>query len=301
MRRLNVNAAHLNTCVEMSMYAVPGKGKPQMERGELLLFQLNKMDAIQRGIEHCRTDFALVYDYIAEDPNAIKQLWPDAPSEWKWLLYGSATIPTISFSLDDLNLSKSYSAPGMTNPAPIIKPEDEEKIGHYILGSLAEIPNLMFQRIPIPQVIQEFRKQQILSAIYNHDRIVRLRAKSRGATNQEKCKPNPYLAEILASYYEHRCQICGKDCSLSFDFYGVYGAAFFETHYIQNLTQGGLDISENIVVLCPDHHRIIQATDARFDYHNLAFEYPNGRREPLILRDHFESVKRLDAVFNPVN
>jgi len=180
----------------------------------------------------------------------------------------------------------------MQNSAPIIKKKDEEKITRYILGALAEIPDLTHQRVPVSQIIQEFGKQHALSAIHNHDHIVRLRTKSRGEANREKCEPNPFLAEILASYYEHRCQICGKDC------FSDYGVACSEAHHIQALAQGGLDVSTNIVILCPNHRCVIQATNAHFNRHSLAFEYPNGRREPLILHDHFEKQRApvLDAV-----
>jgi len=40
-------------------------------------------------------------------------------------------------------------------------------------------------------------------------------------------------------------------------------------------------------VICPNHHRIIHATDARFDRQSLTYMYPNGLREPLIRPDHF--------------
>jgi len=255
-----------------------------MQRGELLLLELNKVDA---GIQDGRTNFVLVLDRIEEDDGTtIQQLWPNAKPGWRWLLYGSATIPTIPFSLDDANLdlSKIYGGRGGQNPAPIIKADDEEKIERYILRSLAEIPDPTHQLVPISQVVQEFEKWQVLWAIDNHDRIVRLRAGSRGTASVEKCEPNSSLAEILSSYYEYRCQICGKD-RFSDD-----GVAFSEAHHIQALAQGGLDISTTIVILCPNHRYVIEAMNARFDRHSLAFAYPNGLREPLILRDHFEKV-----------
>jgi hypothetical protein len=74
-----------------------------------------------------------------------------------------------------------------------------------------------------------------------------------------------------------------------------YGVAFSETHHIQYLSQGGPDVSGNIVVLCPNHHRIVHATDARFNRQSLAYEYPNGLCEPLILPDHFVNVPQLST------
>lgn len=67
----------------------------------------------------------------------------------------------------------------------------------------------------------------------------------------------------------------------------MYGVPVADTHHIQYLSEGGLDISENIVVVCPNHHRIIHATNASFNHQNLTYEYPNGLCEPLIRSDHF--------------
>lgn len=288
MRLLNIKAEHLDMCIEKSVYALPDSRKPHMERGELLLLHLKKVDAKQQRIQNAQINFVLVFDRLKQDDGTIiQQLWPHAKPTWQWLLYGSATIPTIPFSLDDadlLDLSKSYGGRGMQNPAPIISEKDEEKITRYILGALAEVPDLTRQRIPVSQIVRAFGKQRALSAIYNYDRIVRLRATSNGVAHRGKCEPNPFFAEILASYYEHRCQVCGKDC-----FPNYYGVAFSEIHHIQDLAQGGLDISGNSLVLCPDHHRIIHAANAHFNPRNLTYEYPNGQRDQLIRPNHLEN------------
>jgi hypothetical protein len=57
--------------------------------------------------------------------------------------------------------------------------------------------------------------------------------------------------------------------------------------------RGGPDVSGNIVVICPNHHHIIHATDARCDRQSLTYEYPNGLRELLIRPDHFVNAPQL--------
>lgn len=64
------------------------------------------------------------------------------------------------------------------------------------------------------------------------------------------------------------CQICGQDFEAS------CGVPYAETHHIKYLRAGGPDISTNIVVICPNHHRIIHATNARFNRDSLTYEYP---------------------------
>lgn len=43
---------------------------------------------------------------------------------------------------------------------------------------------------------------------------------------------------------------------------------------------------ENLAPLCPNHHTVIHATDATFDYAKLHFIFPNGRVEPLCMNRH---------------
>jgi hypothetical protein len=153
MRRLSVKAAHMDVCIEKSVYGLKPK-EPHLQRGELLLLQ----EVVgRRGlILDYQTNFALVFDHIAydgsydDDTTVIRHLWPNASPNWWWILYGSATIPTIPFSLNELNLSKRYDE---FTPYPIIKKEDEEKIEPYILGALAEIPDLTRQRVPISHIV----------------------------------------------------------------------------------------------------------------------------------------------------
>jgi 5-methylcytosine-specific restriction protein A len=68
-----------------------------------------------------------------------------------------------------------------------------------------------------------------------------------------------------------------------------YDEPFAETHHIQPLSEQGLDIGQNIIVICPNHHRIIHKTRPEFSRDRLLYRYPNGLEERLILADHFES------------
>lgn len=289
MRRLNVRPAQIDECIQKSMFAFSVRPQnPELQPGELLLLQLVKAEAVRLGKLRSRIDFALVFDHIEPDyDGTISRLhWPRENRTWPWIVYGSATVPTIPFSLEALDLSTDYD--GQTNPR-YIEPRDERLILPYIQWSLAEVPKPTLQYVPASQVAQKFGQELTLSAIYNHDRIAVLHAVPRRMVSVEEFVRNQYLADSLKSYYENRCQICGKD------FYPDYGFAYSETHHVQYLARGGPDISGNIVVICPNHHRIIHATDARFDLQSLTYEYPNGLREPLILPDHFVKAPQLSA------
>ena len=118
------------------------------------------------------------------------------------------------------------------------------------------------------QVIQQVGAPQVLVARKNHDRFVeRRRAVPKISVTEEWFVRNEWLAESLKSYYTYRCQIFGHS------FQAVYGRDFVETHHIHYLHQGGKDVSTNRAVVCPNHHRIIHATDARFNKATLTYEY----------------------------
>jgi len=261
---------------------------PELQPGEPLLLQLVKTEAARLGKLHSRIDFALVFDHLEPDHDGmISRLhWPREKRTWPWIVYGSATVPTIPFSLEDLDLSMDYD--GQTNPR-YIEPRDERLIKPYIQWSLAQVPKPMLQLIPASRVAEEFGPQRTLSAVYNHDRIAILHPVPKKMVSVEEFVRNQFLADSLKSYYENRCQVCGQD------FLPEYGVAFAETHHIQYLSQGGPDVSGNIVVLCPNHHRIVHATAARFNRQSLTYEYPNGLREPLILPDHFAHAPHISA------
>lgn len=46
------------------------------------------------------------------------------------------------------------------------------------------------------------------------------------------------------------CEWCGEP-----GFVMANGATYLETHHVQPLSEGGLDVEENVVALCPNHHR----------------------------------------------
>lgn len=269
MQRLNVRQSQIRECIEKSLFAVDLK--PHYSKGEILLLQLVKQEAILTGKLHSRIEFALIYDHYEIDHTGeiSRYHWPLAGKTWKYILFCSGTIPTIPFSLEDLPLSTDYG--GQTNPRAI-SPKDEVLILPFIWGRMTGY-----------ELRDEFGPNLVREAIVNYDVIVE-REKPRKIIipEHEEYFRDPLLAESLKSVYDHRCQVCGMNFKIKYD------EPFAETHHIHSLSEGGLDISKNIIVICPNHHRIIHKTDAKFDRPKLLYKYPNGLEERLLLADHFE-------------
>lgn len=288
MRRLNVRSAQIDECIQKSLFAIPYRPQnPELQPGELLLLQLVKDEARKLGQEHERINFALMFEKLEQDPDgSISRFhWPNENRTWRWIVHGLATVPMIPFSLEDLPLSKGYE--GQTNPM-YIDPQDEELILPFIQWNLAEIATQTVQVVPAHEVMQKFGRKRALSTFYNHDRIALLRPVPTKLVTTKEFVRNQALADGLKAFYECRCQICGQN------FEARYGVPYAETHHVQYLHAGGPDISTNIVVICPNHHRIIHATDAYFNHDTLTYEYANGLREPLKQADHFIQAPSFD-------
>ena len=289
MRRLNVREAQIDVCIRDSMFAIPDRPQnPELQPGELLLLQLTKQDAVRLKVPY-RINFALVFSHLERDYDGSisRRHWPAEGRVWDWIVYATATVPTIPFNLEDLGLSRDYS--GQTNPR-LIDSQDEAVIQPYIQWALAQYPEPELQLVKPLLVAEEFGEYRAFEAVYNHDRIEILHPTPSRTVMVEQYVRNSALADTLKSCYDHHCQVCGND------FEPTYGAPFAESHHIQYLREGGPDISQNIVVLCPNHHRIVHTTEARFNRDALAYEYPNGLRERLVLPGHLANEPRLNQL-----
>jgi 5-methylcytosine-specific restriction enzyme A len=79
----------------------------------------------------------------------------------------------------------------------------------------------------------------------------------------------------LRDRYDDRCQLCGWSGKSS------YQRLICEAHHLQWLSRGGADELDNLVLVCPNHHRVIHAWDAAFDFGDHSFVFSELRREAL--------------------
>lgn len=98
---------------------------------------------------------------------------------------------------------------------------------------------------------------------------------------QRSYRRNRALVDELHELYAGRCQLCGFDPPV------LYGVSACCGHHVMYLSRGGKDELGNLMLVCPNHHEVIHATSAVFDFRDLHYVFPNGRREPLVLNKHF--------------
>jgi len=105
---------------------------------------------------------------------------------------------------------------------------------------------------------------------------------SKKSDIRQSYERNRKLVKSLHETYNGRCQVTGHDSPL------LYGVPTAEAHHVVYKSRGGADEMENLVLVSPNLHTAIHAANATFDYASLAFIFPNGRVEPLVLNSHLQ-------------
>jgi len=91
---------------------------------------------------------------------------------------------------------------------------------------------------------------------------------------------NKSIGDALKVVYDFKCQICGVYIGEQYD------AKIIHTHHIEYFSVSLNNNPSNILVICPNHHGIIHATNPTFNHAKKTFHYPNGYVEGLVLNEH---------------
>jgi len=144
----------------------------------------------------------------------------------------------------------------------------------FLLDSITAQENKIFNKAILEISEEEFELD------INYNRI------DKTATIEQKQqlvkirKLDKSICDNLKLLYKFNCQICGDD------FGKTYDTIIIEAHHIESFTISMNNDSTNILVICPNHHRVIHKTSPFFDLKNLVFIYPNGLKECLKLNYH---------------
>ena len=93
-------------------------------------------------------------------------------------------------------------------------------------------------------------------------------------------KLNRSIGNYLKKLYNFRCQICGQNIGEN------YGVNVVECHHINYFVNSLDNDATNLLIVCPNHHRIIHAANPTFDSEKKFYRYPNGYEESLSLNLH---------------
>lgn len=100
------------------------------------------------------------------------------------------------------------------------------------------------------QEVNKLGPEEIDKLIADIDERNIAEGRKRGrSTERRPYRRNPALSLALKFKYKDKCQACGQNSKIERGF-------FCDTHHLTPLKAGGTDTSGNILVLCPNHHRI---------------------------------------------
>ncbi|WP_174449391.1 HNH endonuclease [Azospirillum baldaniorum] len=97
-------------------------------------------------------------------------------------------------------------------------------------------------------------------AVLIRDEAPGLAAERRRYLTTEAIRRDRQHVEALRALYDGRCQICEWAPRAR------YGADICEGHHVRWLSRGGQDDLSNMVLICPNHHRVLHRVDAPFDF-----------------------------------
>lgn len=124
-----------------------------------------------------------------------------------------------------------------------------------LLPTLQIIP----RRTKITPVASDSEEEESLSEELIISRIKKLDSKESGDPKirhheSKQFARSPELAKLIRTRVGDACQICG-------DIYHSEKGAYCDTHHVIPLKKGGMDTSDNIMVVCPNCHRKFHLTD----------------------------------------
>lgn len=97
------------------------------------------------------------------------------------------------------------------------------------------------------------------------------------------CKIRHLTTTILRDLkilYGYRCQVCGQYIGEKYD------SNLIHAHHIEYFTKSLNNNTNNIMILCPNHHGIIHDKNPEYNPQEKTFLYPNGYKEGLKLNLH---------------
>ena len=91
------------------------------------------------------------------------------------------------------------------------------------------------------------------------------------------------VCQNLKQLYGYRCQICGQLITAP---YTDGDEKVIDAHHIVPFTESCNNNFSNIMILCPNHHRVVHACHPVFKVRTKEFVFPNGYHEKLKLNKH---------------
>ncbi len=98
---------------------------------------------------------------------------------------------------------------------------------------------------------------------------------------------NPRIIDDLKELYDYKCQICGNN------FGEIHDTQIVEAHHIIPYAISQNNDASNIIILCPNHHRIFHKASPAICIGKGEIQYKNGAVEKIALNLHLRTSEGL--------
>jgi 5-methylcytosine-specific restriction enzyme A len=180
-------------------------------------------------------------------------------------------------------LEEQRNSPGHRKKSVVRIPQEERE---YLAIYTTEFSNIFYAECITKQDI-ELERYQIISAKEEElefdlnysilDPNARIEERQ---VNAKIRRLNKSISENLKTVYSYRCQICNENFSAK------YGCNIAEAHHIDYFSKSMNNDACNIIILCPNHHRVVHKVQPVFDRKKLMLAYESGLVERIVLNSH---------------
>jgi hypothetical protein len=189
---------------------------------------------------------------------------------------------------DEYDVVTSSERAGQRNRRPRTRiVETAKQLARFSFEELTEMVKVLLENTETPAEVESTNDNEELPADIPEDALENiLNAKDPSATIRIKVANNKvrvYKTSIikqLKKIYDGKCQLCGCRPFNSVD------EDICEAHHIEYFSSSKNNDSANIIILCPNHHRLIHKLNPNYDADQQVFIYPDGRTEDIKINYH---------------
>lgn len=216
--------------------------RPNAQLGDMILIAQTKgtLAAGQKSIRYVMT----YKGHRLDTTNESQKIWG---KKWKYMIDGYDIIEIPGFNIEDIQVSKKNYDPIVTHCR--LEPQDEEAVKKYLSK------RTIYERARSVTRPQDKSPKQILEELQT------LTASSSDVkrVSSRRYFRDPRKSALLKELYDFKCQICKTRIT------DAGGNPYAETHHIKKRSEKGKDEPGNMLVLCPNHHKMFELGSATID------------------------------------
>ena len=196
-----------------------------------------------------------------------------------------------TIDVDQSRCFRGEGAPGVEQIVRSLSIRAEARVlgrsfqGHAAVRQITEEDHQMLREaardLPLEPRARILPEEKLEAALIMDDRSAveeLVRDESPGGAEERKQylyedapRRNPDLVNRLQHLYDGHCQVCWWNPV------DEYGEPLCEGHHVQWLSRGGDDALDNLMLVCPNHHRAIHRCDAPLDWGDMAYDFGDHR------------------------